>query len=304
MGARPKTIKAIITKKINKWAETIEDPAVKALVLKNTIVTGGCIASLQLGEPINDFDVYFRNRETTEAVADYYVAKFLFNPPPRFKNTAEVTMVVDKSKDDRVCVRVASAGIASENSALNEYQYFEQLPDDESGAEYVEAVADIAKDCESKPDYRPVFFSTNAITLSNDIQIVTRFYGEADDIHENYDFAHCTSYWDAEKGLVLRPKAMEALLAMELKYVGSKYPLCSIIRTRKFIERGFKINAGQYLKMCMQLNELDLSDPAVLEEQLTGVDAFYFMQVLDYMKAKNPDKIDGAYLCAVIDKIF
>src|SRR3546814_1364029 len=50
----------------------------------------------------------------------------------------------------------------------------------------------------SDPTYRPVFMSTNAITLSDKIQIVLRFYGEADAIHENYDFVHCTNYWTSK----------------------------------------------------------------------------------------------------------
>ena len=33
-----------------------------------------------------------------------------------------------------------------------------------------------------------------------------------------------------------------------------------MIRTRKFLKRGWHINAGQYLKMCFQISELDLSD--------------------------------------------
>ena len=62
--------------------------------------------------------------------------------------------------------------------------------------------------------------------------------------------------------------------------MGSKYPLCSIIRTRKFIQRGYTINAGQYLKMAMQLNELDLKDVSVLQDQLIGVDSAYFDMVI------------------------
>src|SRR3546814_939057 len=57
----------------------------------------------------------------------------------------------------------------------------------------------------SDPTYRPVFMSTNAITLSDKIQIVLRFYGEADAIHENYDFVHCTNYWTSkDANLTLR----------------------------------------------------------------------------------------------------
>ena len=52
---------------------------------------------------------------------------------------------------------------------------------------------------------------------------------EPDQLHENYDFVHCTNYWTSwNNELVLRKEALEALLARELRYVGSKYPLCSI----------------------------------------------------------------------------
>lgn len=88
--------------------------------------------------------------------------------------------------------------------------------------------------------------STNAITLSHRLQIVNRFYGKPDEIHDNYDFVHCTNYWTSwDSELVLRPAALEALLTRELRYVGSKYPVCSLIRVRKFTARGWSINAGQ-----------------------------------------------------------
>src|SRR3546814_13834921 len=78
--------------------------------------------------------------------------------------------------------------------------------------------------------------STNAITLSDKIQIVLRFYGEADAIHENYDFVHCTNYWTSkDANLTLRQPALESLLCKELRYVGSNYPVCSVIRLSKFI---------------------------------------------------------------------
>jgi len=214
--------------------------------------------------------------------------------------------------DGRVKVIVKSSGVASETTP-DTYQYFECNPDPEStsAAEYVEACAAALvtpPDEKEKPDqkkFRPVFLTSNAITLSDGIQLVTRFYGEPDEIHENYDFAHCTCYWQSWDGkLELRPKALEALLARELRYVGSKYPLCSIIRTRKFVERGWTINAGQFVKMAMQLNDLDLNDINVLEEQLTGVDAAYFREVIDALKQKDEARVDRAYLLQLIDRVF
>lgn len=301
---KAKTIKTVLRKKIDEWLDSIEDETVRDLARQNTIVTGGSIASMLLKESVNDYDIYFMDKETVKTVAEYYVKKFKENPPPRFKEGIDIPIYVEE-KDDRIKIVVKSAGIAGENKN-DDYQYFEQLDDIQNYQvdEYIEQVIDTPISDE-KPKYRPVFLSSNAITLSNGIQIVIRFYGDADKIHENYDFTHCTNYWIAsENRLELRKEALEALLTRELVYQGSKYPLCSIIRTRKFIKRGWSINAGQYLKMVMQLNQLDLSDLEVLEEQLIGVDVAYFQEVIDKLKEKDDKKVDHTYLMTIIDRMF
>lgn len=167
---------------------------------------------------------------------------------------------------------------------------------------------DIEDDCieddENIKKYEPVFFTKNAITLTGKMQIVMRFYGEPDEIHDNFDFIHCMNYWDSKDGkTILRKDALEALLTRELTYVGSLFPLCSIIRTRKFIQRGWTVNAGQYVKMAMQLNELDLTDIEVLKEQLIGVDALYFFDLLSTIQ-EGGKTINSAYICEIIDRIF
>ncbi|MDX3926780.1 MAG: hypothetical protein QHC90_13375 [Shinella sp.] len=311
---KAKTIKKIIKAKVDDWLSSIEDETVRELASKNTVVTGGCIASMLLKEPVNDFDLYFTNKETTVAVAKYYVNRF------HSKNKAgiEVPIYVDHDTD-RVRIVVKSAGVASEEGTEKPYEYFEGRPDGEAG-EYVSDVLGDAGDIEEalenttdaalavddgKPKYRPVFLSTNAITLSHKVQIVLRFYGSADTIHENYDYVHCTNYWTSKDDeLVLRQPALESLLARELRYVGSKYPICSVIRLRKFIKRGWTVNAGQILKMMLQISELNLKDHAVLQDQLTGVDAAYFVQLVSKVKENDPEKVNSAYLVEIIDRMF
>lgn len=311
---KAKTIKKVIKAKVDDWLASIEDERVRALASKNTVVTGGCIASMLLKEPVNDFDLYFTNKETTAAVAEYYIARF----SSKNKAGIEVPIYVDK-EGDRVRIVVKSAGVASEEGTLTPYEYFESRPDDHAGRYAGEVLGD-AGDIEEameettdaalavddgKPKYRPVFLSTNAITLSHKIQIVLRFYGSADTIHENYDYVHCTNYWTSKDDeLVLHQPALESLLAKELRYVGSKYPICSVIRLRKFIKRGWTVNAGQILKMVLQISELDLKDHAVLQDQLTGVDAAYFVQLVSKVKEKDPDKVNSAYLVEIIDRMF
>lgn len=281
-----KNIAKAIKKKIDNWISCVDDESIAKTIAENCIVTGGALVSMLNGEPPNDFDVYFKTKKAVEDISKYYANKW--NDTHKDKSQVEI-----ESKDDRIRCFIRSSGVTSE----------EELPDGETEP-YVE---DETK--EEKPKYRPRFFSTNAISLSDKIQIVIRFYGSVDEIHTNYDFVHCTCSYDySENSVNLPSRALEAIINKELFYVGSKYPLCSIIRARKFIERGWHINAGQYLKMCLQLNELDLKDLDVFKDQLTGVDSLYFEQAIKNIKErqeKEPDfKPDNTYLFDIINKIF
>ncbi|KKC25845.1 hypothetical protein WP12_12190 [Sphingomonas sp. SRS2] len=285
-----KTIKAILAKKFEAFVSSIDDEAVKHLVRKNTVITGGCIASMLLGEKVNDYDLYFTDRATCVAVGNYYVGKFV-------AATGHPMQIEDDGERVRI---VTSAGHRGETAGD-----VATLEDSGEIEDRYEDINEKAQETEADETYRPVFMSTNAITLSDRIQIVLRFYGEPDTIHENYDFVHCTNYWlSRDRSLTLRQPALEALLCKELRYVGSKYPVCSVIRLRKFIKRGWTINAGQILKAVMQISELDLTDPKVLEDQLTGVDSAYFMEVMRNLREKDPEKVNAAYLVEIIDRMF
>jgi len=147
--------------------------------------------------------------------------------------------------------------------------------------------------------------SQNAITLSDSMQIVIRFFGEPERIHDNYDFAHAMCYYDYHNNhLELKAEAMQCMLSRTLVYRGSLYPIASIFRMKKFIERGWKINAGQQLKIMWQINELNLKDPQQLYEQLTGVDMAYMYQLISAIKGVDPERLNQAYIAEIIDRIF
>ena len=315
-----KAIKGTITSKFNSFLKSIKDVKLRADLKQNTIFTGGCIASMFLGEEVKDFDIYFTNMETTIKVAHYYTTEF----NATHDKIAYVQIGTEKSTKTylngklcpsftvqrgnygyaslpvgRVRIFIESSGVAGEvpmDKPFEDVYDKKELPLE-------------TKNLDDKPKYRPVFLSSNAITLSDSFQLILRFYGDADTIHENFDFAHATNYFTTcDNQLYLRNNALESLLSKNLNYVGSKYPLCSIIRTRKFIERGYHINAGQYLKIMYQLSLLDLNDVNVLEDQLIGVDSAYFQQIIAMLrKEKENDSeftIDSTYLGELIDKIF
>ncbi len=300
---KTKKIEFIINEKFNSWVNTIKIESVKNLVLQNTILTGGSICSMFLNEPINDFDFYFKNKETAKAVAQYYVDQFKTKHNPTHKNGQTIDISVTDI-DDRIAVKIKSAGVASD-SATNDYQYFEQQSEDSSTQEYVSNLTTAFVNTKKENVYFPIFMSSNAITLSDDVQLVLRFYGDPKSIHENYDFVHCTNYWESDtKKITVNANALECILGKELKYVGSKYPIASLFRTSKFIKRGWHITAGQMLKIIMQISALDLKNINVLQEQLIGVDVAYFHEIIEKLRSSNPNAVDTAYLIKLIDEMF
>jgi hypothetical protein len=213
-----KTINAVITQKFNEWLESIGDEEVKKLVKKNTVITGGCIASMINSEKVSDFDVYFTNRETVMAVAGYYIGKFREAKPmgPNIKlYTSDDFSNPDSELNQEVARNRTFAEISDEGRDNDLLDFYEMnSPGKEEGRVfiYIKSAGIAAEkpidfdDCENplddeiedtedktKPKYRPVFFSSNAITLSDKIQIVTRFYGNAGQIHSNFDYVHATN---------------------------------------------------------------------------------------------------------------
>jgi len=312
---KKKTINAVLCKKFDEFLSSIKDESVRKLVESNSIITGGAIASMLLREKVNDYDIYFTNKETAKSVAEYYVT--LFNTSNNTNGyVLDGSDCADHSDNhaggvglnmtaERIKIIFKSNGVATEKGV--------NPMEEEASVEFVSNIFEEELKIDTKDNYRPIFMSCNAITLSNKVQLIIRFHGEAKEIHENYDYIHCTNYWTSkDRVLTLKQPALESLLSKELIYVGSKYPVASIVRSRKFITRGWTINAGQYLKMCFQISQLDLTNIGVLEDQLTGVDLAYFGMLIDNLRGhidkckedKKDFKLDYGYIATIIDKIF
>lgn len=290
-----KTIQKVISTKLNEWLETITDVELRKELKLNILVSGGSIASMLLNEPVNDYDVYIKDKVVLEKLVIYYTKNYslqilrgwekanllksyeegILSFDPEYKN--QYIVALNNLKDEQIKLFIANTG----------------------GLKCNEAATD-----EEKKKYIPLYFSPNAISLSSQLQIVIRFYGDDVAIHKTFDFIHATNYFTFEKGLVLNKEALESLLTKQLKYQGSQYPLTSIIRMKKFIKRNFGINAGEILKIMFQISELDLKNPDVLEEQLIGVDVAYFDTLIRALRTVDKDTITSEYLNTIIDRVF
>lgn len=329
-GMKTATIKKLLKNRIDDWLSSVKDQTLVEMIKKDVIVSGGAIASALLGEKINDYDFYFRTKATALAVAQYYVS--VFNSTIRenltIKVVPEVKLETRKNckgvDEERIIIYMKSSGVASETQS--DYRYYESQPeaaqdeffsdlamvkDDQFASaigepdDLIKAGEDLVSVARNKEKYRPIFLSENAITLSDKVQLVVRFFGEARELHENYDFAHAMCWFDYDKyDLVAPHEALESMLSKTLIYKGSLYPIASLFRTRKFLARGWRISAGQMLKIIFQVSKLNLEDRAVLREQLIGVDQAYMTQLLSAIEANKSNRIDSVYIANLIDEIF
>lgn len=309
-----RTIRTATRKAVTNWIDTIESAELKAALKNGVIVSGGAITSMALDEPVNDYDIYFRDQSLAREVALYYISRFKNEGPrPELRKTRIVN--IRGESEERLVFWIQSAGVAAETSA--EYKYFETRPEWETD-NYIESLGDSEEGTEVDPTslmlriekaekYSPIFFTNNAITLRGGIQLVIRFYGEPDEIHDNYDYTHCKAYYDYKSDLLsIPPEVMQCLLEKTLVYSGSLYPICSLMRLRKFLARGWRISAGELLKLAENITQVDFSNVSMLQEQLMGVDVAYMHQFITALNRAKKDKqrIDAAYIAQLLDRIY
>lgn len=289
-----KTIKKKIEKKLNEWLESITDNSLREKVRENILLSGGSIASMFLNEKVNDYDIYLMDMDVLFDLAIYYT------------KGSDIDVLDGRKRNQYLLERYPDIfdGYQSEGyvklKTLKPNQIKLNTPSEGKRIEYS------SEDKLGK--YHVKFISPNAISLSDDIQVVCRFNGTPEEIHKTFDFIHATNYFTFKDGLVTNVEALEALLGKQLRYQGSLYPLTSIIRTKKFIKRGWNIGAGEYLKIMFQISGMDLTDPEILEEQLIGVDVAYFGTLIKMLRDDidlNKDFVlTYDYLSLLIDKVF
>lgn len=282
-----KTIQKTLKTKMTEWLSSIKDETLRKRVESSLLVSGGSIASLFLNEEVNDYDIYLQDRSTLIDLIRYYVVGHDF-------------VIMDETEKDKLISKYAEDIEASYPIAvrtLKPGQVKLYFPGAKPGVKVNQ------DDKETK--YIPKFFSPNAISLSDNVQIVIRFWGTPEQIHETFDFIHATNYFTMKTGLVTNLRALESILSRTLYYQGSQYPVTSVIRAKKFVKRKWNINAGELLKIMFQISQLDLTKPDVLEEQLIGVDIAYFDLLISALRnAPDNHAISTNYFNNLVDRIF
>jgi hypothetical protein len=273
-------------------------------VTHSLIVTGGTFTSVLQGELPNDVDIYFRDNATAMLVTQYFLARM--RDKGDIKETSHISKIEVATRPDLtgITILLKSVGVAGEGIDPDKYEYFEMYPEAYADAFFEQYKKAMDKELSSGASYEVAFMTSNAISLNNGLQFIIRFTGEPEAIHDNFDFIHTTNYWTWAQGVQYNTQALQATLERRMYYFGSRFPVASIFRMRKFIERGWRISAGEMVKIMFDVSQLDLTDITTLREQSIGMDSAYFNQVISILIERGEADLDRSYLFKVLDEVF
>lgn len=122
--------------------------------------------------------------------------------------------------------------------------------------------------------------SLNAVTIEPNIQIIYRFWGKPKLVVDRFDFMHTHCYWyPLDDEIFIDDEAINSIASKQLVYNSTINPLSSYLRIRKFLQRGWKIEASEIDLLLDNINTLDLKSPDTLREQLAGLSEGVFENI-------------------------
>ena len=106
----------------------------------------------------------------------------------------------------------------------------------------------------AKKMFKVKLITDNSINLSDKIQIIIGFYGDASEVINKFDFKHLKSYYVIKDNeLIIDPDVYQLLFEKELIYTGSSYPLSSFLRLRKYIKKGWNVSNPEMIKIALDV---------------------------------------------------
>jgi len=115
--------------------------------------------------------------------------------------------------------------------------------------------------------------SKHAITLPNQVQLITHWWGGHDDILGQFDFEHTKAHWNASDNKLYIPDETKlAIRDKTLRYTGrSRYPVRSLVRAVDFQQRRWNLSYVTLLHIIADILKLKIESPAEFIKQLGGL---------------------------------
>lgn len=137
------------------------------------------------------------------------------------------------------------------------------------------------------------FSSNNAVSFENrngvKIQAITNpeLMGTSPfEVFKNFDFTICMGAYDfVVDDFVISSEFLNDIAQKRLNFnTGTKYPICSLIRTKKYQEKGFVIDAKNMIVLALTIKELQIDTYEDVINQILGIDTFLMYQFTEFLK--------------------
>lgn len=142
----------------------------------------------------------------------------------------------------------------------------------------------------NKKDIRLVYTTDCAETFKSEniiVQLIKieKLMGEPEDIINKFDYSVCMGAYDFKfDSFTLNKNFLKDLAARRLIFnINSNYPLASLYRMKKYINKGYNISGGEIIKLGLSINNLRLETYSDLKEQLQGVDTLILKELTDVL---------------------
>lgn len=143
----------------------------------------------------------------------------------------------------------------------------------------------------SKDKYKIKLITDNSINLTDKVQFVIKFTDTPEVVINNFDWAHIKSYFEYPDKLNLVEDVYKFIIEKELVYTGSQYPVSSLLRTRKFLKKGWTISTGTMLHIVLDVVQA-FSNPRKNYTRGASKESFLEMEAeKDFELAFNVDEI-------------
>jgi len=136
------------------------------------------------------------------------------------------------------------------------------------------------------------------------VQLIKKLYGEPYKVISGFDFTICmAAYLPAINRIIIGDDFLYHLSGKELHYNIGNYPLASLWRARKYIEKGFKFPATELIKLALKMNEISIKSYRDLKEQLEGIDTLFLRELTDALLKKGDKKFEFEEALVFMEKI-
>ncbi len=151
--------------------------------------------------------------------------------------------------------------------------------------------------------YKEVHSTENAVTLTKKnkkrtlvVQVIRRFVGTPDEVLSTFDFTCVMGLYDfrvakffAHKSFLRDVAARRLVFAPKNK---SRYPICALYRTKKYVERGYSLSGATIVSLAMAIHALKIETYADLKDQLMGIDTSMFNEITASIDSDKKFEVD------------